>query len=161
MERSLSTTNHNRRVINLTLNRDTDLHKTKNAWKPRKPAVDRDTETMDSEHLKTLETLKTLRSILNKLTPEKYDKLMKQVTELSLNTEERLMGSVNLIFEKAVSEQHYCEVYANACKHLWTVSYSNHHKLHHLVQSLHHIVMDAAASLGTGVQSACRSTRGP
>lgn len=41
-----------------------------------------------------------MRSILNKLTPQKFQTLVKQVSEMEINTEERLKGVTDLIFEK-------------------------------------------------------------
>jgi len=41
-----------------------------------------------------------LRSILNKLTLEKMQKLMQQVNELNIDTDERLKGCIDVIFEK-------------------------------------------------------------
>ena len=46
------------------------------------------------------EVLKKVRSILNKLTPQKFQTLMQQILELEINTEERLTGTIDLIFEK-------------------------------------------------------------
>ena len=43
-----------------------------------------------------------MRSILNKLTPQMFQQLMKQVTQLAIDTEERLKGVIDLIFEKAI-----------------------------------------------------------
>lgn len=41
-----------------------------------------------------------MRSILNKLTPQKFQTLVKQVSEMEINTEDRLKGVTDLIFEK-------------------------------------------------------------
>ena len=41
-----------------------------------------------------------MRSILNKLTPQKFQTLMQQILDLEINTEERLKGTIDLIFEK-------------------------------------------------------------
>lgn len=65
-----------------------------------------------------------MRSILNKLTPQMFQQLMKQVTELSIDTEERLKGVIDLIFEKAISEPNFSVAYANMCRCLMGVSAS-------------------------------------
>lgn len=49
------------------------------------------------------EILKTVRAILNKLTPEKFQTLIKQIVNLKLDTFDRLKRAIDLIFEK-VSE---------------------------------------------------------
>ena len=46
------------------------------------------------------ELYRQIRAILNKLTPQKFKTLVKQCTSLQINTEERLKGSIDIIFEK-------------------------------------------------------------
>lgn len=75
----------------------------------------------DPENAKTRELFKRLRSILNKLTPQKFQELMKQVSELAIDTEERLKGAIDLIFEKAISEPNFSVAYANMCRCLMGV----------------------------------------
>jgi len=65
-----------------------------------------------------------VRSILNKLTPQKFNQLMKQVTDLTIDTEERLKGVIDLVFEKAVDEPSFSAAYGNMCRCLATVSRS-------------------------------------
>ena len=43
---------------------------------------------------------KKVKSILNKLTPQKFDKLSQQIMDLPINTEERIKGIIDIIFEK-------------------------------------------------------------
>ncbi|KAL5490853.1 hypothetical protein EMCRGX_G016045 [Ephydatia muelleri] len=64
----------------------------------------------------TLEVLCKFRSILNKLTPQKFQKLADATLQLKINTEERLRGVVDLIFTRAITETMYSEVYANLCR---------------------------------------------
>lgn len=47
------------------------------------------------------EFYKKIRSTLNKLAPKKFQTLVKQVSEMEINTEERLQGVADLIFERA------------------------------------------------------------
>lgn len=65
-----------------------------------------------------------MRSILNKLTPQKFNQLMKQVTDLTIDTEERLKGVIDLVFEKAIDEPGFSVAYGNMCRCLATVSWS-------------------------------------
>lgn len=51
-----------------------------------------------------------------------FQQLMKQVTELAIDTEERLKGVIDLIFEKAISEPNFSVAYANMCRCLMGVS---------------------------------------
>lgn len=75
----------------------------------------------DPDFLKTQELFKRVRSVLNKLTPQMFQPLMKQVTELTIDTEERLKGVIDLIFEKAISEPNFSVAYANMCRCLMGV----------------------------------------
>ncbi|XP_029971528.1 eukaryotic translation initiation factor 4 gamma 1a isoform X2 [Salarias fasciatus] len=109
------------RKISMSINEDVQLNKAEKAWKPAVKKTTRnrgpeETEEDDSENAKTQELFKRLRSILNKLTPQKFQELMKQVTELTIDTEERLKGAIDLIFEKAISEPNFSVAYANMCR---------------------------------------------
>ncbi|KAL0973365.1 hypothetical protein UPYG_G00202500 [Umbra pygmaea] len=112
-----------RRIINISssLTDDVKLNKAEKAWKPTvkkavgaRPAPDEESD--DPEQVKTQELFKRVRSILNKLTPQMFQQLMKQVTELTIDTEERLKGVIDLIFEKAISEPNFSVAYANMCR---------------------------------------------
>nr|XP_046149824.1 eukaryotic translation initiation factor 4 gamma 1-like isoform X6 [Oncorhynchus gorbuscha] len=112
-----------RRIINISssLTEDVKLNKAEKAWKPTvKKATSGqaapEEESDDSEQAKTQELFKRVRSILNKLTPQMFQQLMKQVTELTIDTEERLKGVIDLIFEKAISEPNFSVAYANMCR---------------------------------------------
>ncbi|XP_044290315.1 eukaryotic translation initiation factor 4 gamma 1 isoform X2 [Varanus komodoensis] len=103
-----------RKIIStVSLNEDVKLNKAEKAWKP---SSKRASEPEDPENLKTQELFRRVRSILNKLTPQMFQQLMKQVTELSIDTEERLKGVIDLIFEKAISEPNFSVAYANMCR---------------------------------------------
>ena len=49
------------------------------------------------------ELYRKVKSILNKLTPQKFQKLRDQMLELPIDTEERLSGVIDIIFEKVSS----------------------------------------------------------
>ncbi|XP_070802000.1 eukaryotic translation initiation factor 4 gamma 1 isoform X3 [Pituophis catenifer annectens] len=100
-------------IATVSLNEDVKLNKAEKAWKP---SSKRATEVEDPENIKTQELFRRVRSILNKLTPQMFQQLMKQVTELSIDTEERLKGVIDLIFEKAISEPNFSVAYANMCR---------------------------------------------
>uniref|UniRef100_A0A665UBE5 Eukaryotic translation initiation factor 4 gamma 1 n=1 Tax=Echeneis naucrates TaxID=173247 RepID=A0A665UBE5_ECHNA len=108
-------------ITSMSLNDDVQLNKAEKAWKPsvKKPTRSRPAEEPEenaSEQAKTQELFKRVRSILNKLTPQKFQQLMKQVTELTIDTEERLKGVIDLTFEKAISEPDFSVAYANMCR---------------------------------------------
>lgn len=142
------------RIINsMSLNDDVQLNKAEKAWKPstKKSSRGRPGEEVDeddAEQAKTQELFKRLRSILNKLTPQKFQELMKQVTDLKIDTEERLKGVIDLIFEKAISEPNFSVAYANMCRCLMTVS-------HLLLFTVSALMMTLALCHVSGPLSAC------
>ncbi|XP_067873635.1 eukaryotic translation initiation factor 4 gamma 3-like isoform X3 [Heterodontus francisci] len=100
-------------IANITVNDDIQLKKSENAWKP---ILKRDDVSDDSDVQKTQELFRRVRSILNKLTPQMFQQLMKQVQELTIDTEERLKGVIDLVFEKAIDEPNFSVAYANMCR---------------------------------------------
>ncbi|CAH8355710.1 unnamed protein product [Eruca vesicaria subsp. sativa] len=59
--------------------------------------------------------LKTVKGILNKMTPEKYDLLKGQLIDSGITSADILKGVIQLIFEKAVLEPTFCQMYALLC----------------------------------------------
>ena len=101
------------------------LHKAQNAWRPSARRVaegSRDRGEEVPEKATTEVLFRTMRSILNKLTPEVFPLLVKQVSELNIDTEERLRGITSIIFEKAISEVKFSRIYAQLCHRLREVS---------------------------------------
>uniref|UniRef100_A0A4W3H6T3 Eukaryotic translation initiation factor 4 gamma, 3b n=1 Tax=Callorhinchus milii TaxID=7868 RepID=A0A4W3H6T3_CALMI len=103
-----------RKIIPIvSVNDDVKLKKSENAWKPtgKREAVQEEPDLN-----KTQDLFRRVRSILNKLTPQMFQQLMKQVQELTIDTEERLKGVINLVFEKAIDEPNFSVAYANMCR---------------------------------------------
>uniref|UniRef100_A0A673JKA7 Eukaryotic translation initiation factor 4 gamma 1-like n=1 Tax=Sinocyclocheilus rhinocerous TaxID=307959 RepID=A0A673JKA7_9TELE len=104
----------------LSLKDNVELNQAENAWTPsvKKQVRGRggEEDEEETEAVKTQELFRRVRSVLNKLTPQMFQQLMKQVTELSIDTEERLKGVIDLIFEKAISEPNFSVAYANMCR---------------------------------------------
>lgn len=59
-----------------------------------------------------------MRGILNKLTPEKFEKLSDDLLEVELNSDKILKGVIFLVFEKALDEPKYSSMYARLCQRL-------------------------------------------
>jgi len=59
-----------------------------------------------------------VRGILNKLTPEKFEKLTADILNVGLDSVVVLKGVILLIFEKALDEPKYSSMYAQLCKRL-------------------------------------------
>nr|XP_045007036.1 eukaryotic translation initiation factor 4 gamma 1 isoform X5 [Jaculus jaculus] len=110
-------------IATVLMSEDIKLNKAEKAWKPssKRTAADKDRGEEDADGSKTQDLFRRVRSILNKLTPQMFQQLMKQVTQLAIDTEERLKGVIDLIFEKAISEPNFSVAYANMCRCLMTL----------------------------------------
>lgn len=97
--------------ISLSLEQDVVLDTAENAWKPKML-----TPVSESAPILPLDDLlKRVRSILNKLTPENKEKLNIEFQSLQIDSEVKLKGVIDLIFEKAVSEPNFSSTYADIC----------------------------------------------
>lgn len=105
--------------VTLSLKEDVKLNETENAWRPSH--LKTPDNVADEERI-TEELYKKFRCILNKLTPEKFNVLVGQVKSLKIDTDERLNGCIELVFEKAVSEPNFSVAYAQLCKQISTIS---------------------------------------
>ncbi|TVU15016.1 hypothetical protein EJB05_38514 [Eragrostis curvula] len=56
-----------------------------------------------------------LKAILNKLTPQNFEKLFAQVKGLNIDNVVTLTGVISQIFDKALMEPTFCEMYASFC----------------------------------------------
>ncbi|XP_077998892.1 eukaryotic translation initiation factor 4 gamma 3-like isoform X2 [Glandiceps talaboti] len=105
-------------ISSASLGTEVKLRTTENAWKPaqkKTDAVDGPAKT------KTEELYKKVTSILNKLTPQKFQTLTQQVMDLPIDTEDKLKGVIDLVFEKAISEPGFSVAYANMCRCLMSI----------------------------------------
>lgn len=100
--------------VHISLDKNIELSKTENAWKPSNLNED---EILQNQ--KTL--LKSFRSSLNKLTPENFDVLLKQLKNCKIETPEEISGVVELIFEKAVDEPNFVSTYTKLCSELQSI----------------------------------------
>ncbi|EPQ03620.1 Eukaryotic translation initiation factor 4 gamma 3, partial [Myotis brandtii] len=135
-----------RKIITVPVKEDVHLKKAENAWKPTQK---RDSQAEDPENIKTQELFRKVRSILNKLTPQMFNQLMKQVSGLTVDTEERLKGVIDLVFEKAIDEPSFSVAYANMCRCLVTRQSPTRIRCRHPAPVLiarHHPRVQAAAA---------------
>lgn len=80
------------------------------------PAVNTPKErTLDERHDVTF---RKVRGILNKLAPEKFDKLSLELLNVGISSHLVLKGIILLIFEKALDEPKYSPLYAQLCHRL-------------------------------------------
>jgi translation initiation factor 4G len=107
-------------IININNNQlqsqqDVKLSTTENAYKPVKMV---NTQLDETERV-----LRGVRTILNKLTPQNFQKLVSDLVQMEINVnEDRLRGTIDIIFEKSIDDKPvYSQTYANLCKALNTV----------------------------------------
>ena len=80
---------------------ETAEEKGKSAWRRGNKMAEADVE----------QAIKAAKGILNKLTPEMFDRLRNQVYELC-NSVEVVRKLIPVVFEKAVAEPNFCNLYA-------------------------------------------------
>jgi translation initiation factor 4G len=88
---------------------------TSNVWKPRRATPAAATVTSATDVV-----LKTVRGILNKMTPASHERFLAKIVALEINNEESLSGVIKLFFEKALDEPIYAATYAQMCQALAT-----------------------------------------
>ena len=59
-----------------------------------------------------------IRNLLNKLTPQNMENITNKLINLPIETEEQLIGSIEIIFKTSVEEQNFSQIYAELCKSL-------------------------------------------
>jgi len=82
------------------------LVSTANRWKPAK-----DTSVM-------VKVEKQIKGLLNKMTKEKFGKLSAQMCDIPILSYEMLTMVIRLVYEKAISEQTFSDMYAELCSQL-------------------------------------------
>ena len=70
-----------------------------------------DKSAMDAEEKKQ----RAFKGILNKLTPENFDKLLEKILEEGIDEAQTLMGLIGQLFDKALTEPTFAELYATMC----------------------------------------------
>jgi translation initiation factor 4G len=58
---------------------------------------------------------KGFKGILNKLTPESFEKLLEKILEEGIDEAQTLMGLIGQLFDKALTEPTFAELYATMC----------------------------------------------
>ncbi len=82
------------------------LKKGENRWKPTK------------DNTPVEEARKKMQGILNKMTRERFDRLNQQLLNIKIECLEMLNILVDLVFDKAVEEHHFVDMYADICSRL-------------------------------------------
>lgn len=82
------------------------LERSENRWIPTKSTT------------RLEETRKNVQSIMNKMTREKFDPLAAKLASIDMESRETLEAVIQMIFDKALSEPHFCDMYADLCAYL-------------------------------------------
>ena len=117
-------------------NLQVNLNQAENAWKPGVKQAVKEGEKVREKKILTIVMIliwlllqaevedevevlaKRVRSILNKLCPQKFDTLVAQFQELPIDDRPKLMKAMELVFEKALDEPVFSVAYAKMCKAL-------------------------------------------
>lgn len=94
----------------ISIKKDVKLKETENAWKP--------TFLQKTDKGDAAELYKQVRSILNKLTDQNFGVLSKQFQSLKIDSKEKLVEVINLVFNKAVNEPNFSKAYAKLSQYL-------------------------------------------
>lgn len=86
------------------------LVKSENHWRPKK-----NTSTL-------VVAEKRIKSILNKMTKEKFDTLADKMLSVPLSSYDVLKMMINNVYDKAIDEPSFGEIYADLCKRLSKIS---------------------------------------
>lgn len=65
-----------------------------------------------------MKTTRAIKGILNKITPEKFDRLMEQLLECGIDDAATLAETISIVFDKAIWEPGFCGMYADVCLRL-------------------------------------------
>jgi translation initiation factor 4G len=104
------------------------LHTSTTGWKPtsiaQKPSgPGAPGATGASTHLDPTMVQRKVKSALNKMTPENFEKISEQILEIAAQSKEESDGRtlrqvIQLTFEKATDEAHWASMYARFCKRM-------------------------------------------
>ncbi|KAL3074920.1 hypothetical protein niasHS_014365 [Heterodera schachtii] len=97
---------------------DTLPRRSANAWKPkREERFDMNATTKNEEEVKYEKLCKEVRGLLNKITPSTYKDLSEEFIQYKIPEDPKLLEMIiDLIFDKAVEEPHFCPLYSDLCK---------------------------------------------
>ncbi|XP_062395835.1 E1A-binding protein p400-like isoform X2 [Sardina pilchardus] len=91
------------------------LSRAERPWRPRRRR-DVGGEETDPEERQTQEILGRVRSVLNKLTPEMFQRVMKEMAKIPIQSERHLTAVVEMVIKRAISEPKFSVPIANMCR---------------------------------------------
>jgi hypothetical protein len=93
------------------------LEQSENSWANRQKQLREEKRRKDTKK-SDAEIVREMKSILNKLTIEKYDTLYRKMLECGISTVEHVKILIHEVMEKATSQHHFIDMYATFCSHL-------------------------------------------
>eukprot|EP00746_Dinoflagellata_sp_MGD_P067267 gnl/MRDRNA2_/MRDRNA2_27766_c0_seq1.p1 gnl/MRDRNA2_/MRDRNA2_27766_c0~~gnl/MRDRNA2_/MRDRNA2_27766_c0_seq1.p1 ORF type:complete len:693 (-),score=177.78 gnl/MRDRNA2_/MRDRNA2_27766_c0_seq1:134-2212(-) len=93
------------------------LQKSENSWAARQE-LRRSKKNLNPDGKTDEEIVRAMKSILNKLTIEKYDKLYLQMLNTGISTVQHVKILIHEVMEKAQTQHHFIEMYSTFCVHL-------------------------------------------
>jgi hypothetical protein len=93
------------------------LEKSNNSWVSQQDER-RARKSLNPEGKTDEEIVRSMKSILNKLTIEKYDKLYLQMLSCGISTVQHVKILIHEVMEKAQTQHHFIEMYTTLCVHL-------------------------------------------
>ena len=72
-----------------------------------------------------------IRGLLNRITPTSYDELSETFVNYKIHEDQILLGKIiDLIFDKAVEEPHFCPLYSDLCRKQAEIEFGANEKQH-------------------------------
>ncbi|KAL1915503.1 uncharacterized protein VTP21DRAFT_6627 [Calcarisporiella thermophila] len=99
------------------------LQKSENRWVPTVQVEKSPSSTTDTDQLSLEIMQRKVKSLLNKLTLEKFDSISEQIIEFANRSRnetdgESLRSVIQLVFEKATDESNFATMYAQLCRRM-------------------------------------------
>lgn len=101
------------------------LEKSNSGWKPMSISAPQaqQQQIMAAGHMPPDMVQRKVKAALNKMTPEKFDKIADQILEIAAQSKDETDGRtlrqvIQLTFEKACDEAHWASMYAKFCKRM-------------------------------------------
>jgi len=97
-----------------------ELTESVNSWSAKQKQL---TKSLNNQGKSDEEIVRTMKSILNKLTMKKYDTLYQQILDCGMSTVEHVTILIDEVLEKAQTQHHFIQMYCQLCidLHKWCV----------------------------------------
>lgn len=121
---NLAQENEMKKKMPLTANLDiAPLEVSKTGWKPASIVTPQQSQPLPGGHMAPDMVQRKVKAALNKMTPEKFEKISGDILQISSQSKDEPDGRtlrqvIQLTFEKACDEAHWANMYAKFCKRM-------------------------------------------